>query len=167
MVENQSVLQQVLEAFKHRPHPGADVVCLVRPEVPGHEGNRVRQALAHKTWEELSEEYLLQHFARGSLRAIPAFLTPQGFLYFLPAFLRLVLENFDRWFGLGEALCFYIEESCVDNGKFSKGAISPSEAEALVAALQLFATRFGCPDSVNPALTALYRLQRFVEDVKS
>jgi hypothetical protein len=74
-------------AFTARPQPSADRI--VRPTVSLHESERLREALATRQPTELTD-HELRTVVEGNLWM----LTPQAFLYFLPAFLRAALESY-------------------------------------------------------------------------
>jgi hypothetical protein len=74
-------------AFASRPRPPATQI--IRPVVSHHEGDRLRELLATKTSTELTD-YELRTFVESNLWM----LTPEAFLYFLPAFLHASLESY-------------------------------------------------------------------------
>jgi hypothetical protein len=75
------------DAFASRPRPTATQI--LRPGVRPHEGNHLRELLATKTSTELTD-YELRTVVESNLWM----LTPEAFLYFLPAFLHASLESY-------------------------------------------------------------------------
>jgi hypothetical protein len=75
------------DAFASRPRPTATQI--LRPGVSPHEGNDLRELLASKTSTELTD-YELRTVVESNLWM----LTPEAFLYFLPAFLHASLESY-------------------------------------------------------------------------
>jgi hypothetical protein len=72
-------------ASRSRPSPGQ----ILRPGVSPYEGEKLRELLATRTSTELSD-YDLRTVVEGNL----GMLTPEAFLYFLPAFLHAALESY-------------------------------------------------------------------------
>jgi hypothetical protein len=74
-------------AFASRPRPSATQI--IRPIVNHHEGDHLRNLLATKTSTALTD-YELRTVVESKLWM----LTPEAFLYFLPAFLHTSLESY-------------------------------------------------------------------------
>ena len=74
-------------AFASRPQPPATQI--IRPVVSNHEGDHLREILATKTSTQLTD-YELRTVVEGNLWM----LTPEAFLYFLPAFLHASLKSY-------------------------------------------------------------------------
>ena len=74
-------------AFASRPRPPATQI--IRPGVSQHEVDHLRDLLARLTSTELTD-YELQTVVESNLWM----LTPEAFLYFLPAFLHASLESY-------------------------------------------------------------------------
>lgn len=74
-------------AFASRPRPPAERI--LRPEVSGPDGDRLRGLLAARTPAELT-----LHDLRTVVESNLWMLAPEAFLYFLPAFLRAALESY-------------------------------------------------------------------------
>ncbi len=74
-------------AFASRPRPTATQI--IRPVVSHYEGEHLRELLATKTSTELTD-YELRTVVESNLWM----LTPEAFLYFLPAFLHASLESY-------------------------------------------------------------------------
>ncbi len=74
-------------AFASRPRP--QVSQILRQDVNYHEGDRLRELLAKKTSTEL-KDYELRTVVESNLWM----LTPEAFLYFLPAFMYVSLKSY-------------------------------------------------------------------------
>jgi hypothetical protein len=74
-------------AFASRPRPPASHI--LRPDVRHHEGDHLCELLASKASTELTD-YELRTVVEGNLWM----LTPEAFLYFLPAFLHASLKSY-------------------------------------------------------------------------
>jgi hypothetical protein len=74
-------------AFASRHRPAASQI--IRPVVSHYEGRKVRELLAAKNSTELTD-YELRSVVESNLWM----LTPEAFLYFLPAFLHASLESY-------------------------------------------------------------------------
>ncbi len=79
--------QHFFDAFAARLRPSADQI--VRASVSPHESKRVRETLATAQSTELTD-HELRTVVEGNLWM----LTPEAFLYFLPAFLQASLESY-------------------------------------------------------------------------
>jgi hypothetical protein len=75
------------DAFASRPQPSADRI--IRSTVSRHESDRLRETLATSRSTEITD-HELRTVVEGNLWM----LTPEAFLYFLPAFLRASLESY-------------------------------------------------------------------------
>src|SRR5215203_3227293 len=93
-------IQEIQDAFAQRPYPGDDNIALRRSDCPGYEGEEVWEIYRGKDWREI-----LQAGRELDLSSSLSFLTFEGFVYYLPAFLTLALDV-DGPFGLGESLVF-------------------------------------------------------------
>src|SRR5215203_4936125 len=81
----QRVAKQIEEAFADTPYPGDDNIgwgC-------GSEGDYLEKAFQGKLWKELSLELILEH--RDQLPCT----TPEGFRYYLPAWMLTVLFHYE------------------------------------------------------------------------
>lgn len=119
-------------AFASRPRPPATQI--IRPVVSHYEGDHLRELLATKTSTELTElaDYDLRTVVEGSL----CMLTPEAFLYFLPAFLHASLESYDSVSVFASALIGALTE--------------PSRTDVVEALDQLarFPSELGLPDDM-------------------
>ncbi len=82
-----SLKKLFFNAFASRPQPSA--AQILRPVVSHYEGHRLRELLATMTSMELTD-YELRTVVESNLWM----LTPEAFLYFLPAFLHASLESY-------------------------------------------------------------------------
>jgi hypothetical protein len=82
-----SLKKLFFDAFASRPQPLATQI--LRPSVSHHEGGRLRELLATKQSTDLAD-YDLRTVVESNLWM----LTPEAFLYFLPAFLHASLESY-------------------------------------------------------------------------
>jgi hypothetical protein len=78
---------RIFDAFASRPRPPDDRI--LRPDASPDADDRLRVLLAAETRDELTE-YELRTIVEGNLWM----LTPEVFLYFLPAFLKAALESY-------------------------------------------------------------------------
>ncbi len=88
--------REVHEAFARRPYPGDDAIARRRPGCPGYEAEEVWQRYRGKDWPQM-----VAAGGQRNLRDDLGFLTFEGFVYYLPAFLELSLDA-DRRFALGD-----------------------------------------------------------------
>lgn len=84
---NMNLKALFFNAFASRPRPPASQI--LRPDVSHHEGDHLRELLATKTSTELTD-YELQTVVESKLWM----LTPEAFLYFLPAFMHASLKSY-------------------------------------------------------------------------
>ena len=86
-----SALEEIEAAFADGPPPAEEEI-VSRSRFPyDPERNQIREFLSGKKWRELSIEVLDSYV--GDPSAILSFLTPQGFSYYLPAFLSVSLTD--------------------------------------------------------------------------
>lgn len=79
--------QEIHAAFAARPYPGDDKIALRKPDCPVYEGEDTWRLFQEKDWREILR------IGRGrDLRTDMSFLTFEGFVYYLPAFLELSLD---------------------------------------------------------------------------
>jgi hypothetical protein len=60
------------------------------------EAAQIRNYLAPRTWQQLGSTELANYDNRADLSALPAFLSDEGFRYYLPALLDFIQRDFDR-----------------------------------------------------------------------
>ncbi len=86
-----SALEEIETAFADGPPPAEEEVVSRSTFPYDPERNQIREFLSGKRWKELSMEVLDSYV--GDPSAILGFLTPQGFSYYLPAFLTVSLTD--------------------------------------------------------------------------
>jgi|GEM_PF-2557962 hypothetical protein len=104
--------KEVHDAFAGRPYPGDERLALQQPGFPGYEGDTVARFFRGRDWRTLTLEALLAD-EELDRNAFMFFMTPEGFTYFLPAFLTLALDV-DGPFDLGEPLAFKLTAPAED-----------------------------------------------------
>jgi len=86
-----SLKQEIECAFSGRPLPPPERIALERNEYPDYEGNAVGRFFTGKQWREITLESLTTQYG-GDGSSCLAFLQPEALLYYLPAYLSMVLE---------------------------------------------------------------------------
>lgn len=94
--------REVQEAFGRRPYPGDEAIARRRPGGAGEEAEEVWQRYRGKDWRQM-----VAAGRQRNLRDDVGFLTFEGFVYFLPAFLELSLDA-DRRFDLDGSLASFL-----------------------------------------------------------
>lgn len=101
-MERNKLIALIREAFKDTVYPGDDAIAHTNTQYSDYEGNTVREALKGKKWEEVG-------FATLSNNAIePAFLTAEGFRYYLPAFMVCMLTDIAEVDVVGDTIVDYL-----------------------------------------------------------
>ncbi len=72
-----------------------------------YEGNRVADVFGEKNRSEIDSQLLIEGFRGQPIRAIPAFMTADGFHYYLPAILAATLDATEELGELIDALIYY------------------------------------------------------------
>jgi len=143
-------------AFAGRPRPADDRIALADERHTDYEGHRVAAFFRGKDWREVSWPSLRQY--AGDPTASLRFLRDDGFLYYLPAFLLMALDEGE----IAEPLSFSLTDPGTaapeDSRRFRDrmAKLFPAERAAVIAALRGLAEgyeRAGEPD--NPARDAL------------
>lgn len=89
MIEAKSLLTQIDEQFGRVPYPGDDNI--VRDTSGAHlESEEIKEALVGHHWRNVPFEMLDQ------LRSALFFLSPEGYRFYLPAFMFFAVTDFDR-----------------------------------------------------------------------
>lgn len=96
--------QEIRAAFDWRAHPGEDHIALGGPGCPGDEREDVARFFRDKDWREITLESIIEG-RELDLNAFLYFMSSEGFVYYLPAFLMAAL-HIDERFDLGEPLAF-------------------------------------------------------------
>ncbi len=89
MIEKQDLISNLHGAFEKRERPHGE-----RP-VRGVsiEAQMVEQLLSQRSWIDLDSYTLSSYESRADLSALVAFLSPEGFRYYLPSLLLFVVDN--------------------------------------------------------------------------
>jgi len=83
------LIQRLSDAFGAAAYPG-DQAIVYDGGAAHLECCATRQAFSGKCWQDLDLEFLMKHHA--ALR----FFTPEGYRYYLPAYMRASIEHYDR-----------------------------------------------------------------------
>jgi hypothetical protein len=100
--EAEELRREVQEAFRRRPYPGDDAIARRRPGCAGQEAEEVWQRYHGKDWKQIVADG-----RQRNLRDDLGFLTFEGFVYYLPAFLELSLDA-ERRFDLDGTLASFL-----------------------------------------------------------
>ena len=82
---------RIADAFAYRSYPGDDSIADADPRYHGYEGHAVTRFHRGKHWQEITLPHLREEYA-GDATACLAFMTPDGWRYYLPAYLLIALE---------------------------------------------------------------------------
>lgn len=139
-----SVGDEIRAAFAARPYPGDDRLAL-GPGYPGDEENEgdesadVRRFFRGKDWREVTLDSILD--GRGlQPNSFLFFLSTEGFVYYLPAFLLAALDVDER-FDLGEPLAFRLMPEREDHSRLA-AALTAEEKRAVAHALEHLAREY-------------------------
>jgi len=146
--------QEIRAAFNWRPHPGDDHVALGEPGCPGDEREDVARFFQGKDWRQITLDSIIESHELD-LNAFLYFMSAEGFVYYLPAFLLASLEVDDR-FDLGEPLAFKLTpppgdpEETQDRGleawrdQYAQivSALTPDESRAVTHVLEYLAREY-------------------------
>src|SRR5215210_5462243 len=81
----------VERAFAERPYPGDERIGESDPRYEDYEGHAVTAFHRGKRWQEITLRHLFDEYA-GDASACLAFMQPEGWRYYLPAYLLMALE---------------------------------------------------------------------------
>jgi hypothetical protein len=85
-------LRRAIEsAFAPRPYPGDDRIADSDPRYESYEGHAVTRFHRGKHWREITLGHLREEYG-GDATACLAFMTAEGWRYYLPAYLLIALE---------------------------------------------------------------------------
>jgi hypothetical protein len=88
---SQETARQLVEAaFASRPYPGDEGIADSDPRYDSYEGHAVTAFHRGKRWQEITLRHLLDDYA-GDPSACLGFMTPEGWRYYLPAYLLIAL----------------------------------------------------------------------------
>lgn len=91
MKDKKQLREEIDEAFScHRPYPGDEKIGLREPGWDWYEGEKVNAFLRGKHWQDISLDLILSFEPSSS--SLLCFLSMEGFLYYLPGFLKATLD---------------------------------------------------------------------------
>ena len=85
------VRSRVELAFAERPYPGDERIAESDSRYESYEGHAVAAFHRGKRWKEITSRRLVEDYA-GDPSACLAFMTPEGWRYYLPAYLLIALQ---------------------------------------------------------------------------
>lgn len=83
--------ESIVRAFAERPYPGDENIANSDPRYRNYEGHAITAFHRGKRWQEITLRHLFDDYA-GDASACLAFMTPEGWRYYLPAYLLIALE---------------------------------------------------------------------------
>jgi hypothetical protein len=83
--------QAVERAFAARAYPGDDRIADSDPRYESYEGHQISAFHRGKRWQEITLRHVREDY-EGDPTACLAFMTPQGWRYYLPAYLLMALD---------------------------------------------------------------------------
>jgi hypothetical protein len=116
-----SVCSRVEVAFAERPYPGDDRIAKSDSRYESYEGHAVTAFHRGKTWKEITLRHLVDDYA-GDASACLAFMTPEGWRYYLPAYLLIALQP-DEADAIGDAVVGNVTHPRARTALFARVAI--------------------------------------------
>jgi hypothetical protein len=150
--------EMIGKAFANRPYPGDDNIGARNDRYPDYEGHGVARFFRGKDWRQITLETLLHEY-QGDAGATVTFMVPEGFRYYLPAFLLMALEpesELDDSVMLNLTAPGLHDTAMVDRFRARVEGLSADERAAVICTLRCLAERYdreGYP--YNPAKEAL------------
>ena len=149
----------IVTAFSSRFYPGDDRIALSNPRYADYEGHRVSASFRGRDWREVTAPWLRSAYA-GDPTAVLRFMSDEGFLYYLPAFLAIALdpEAGEIADAVGYALTPPGPEAADDARKFRArmSQLSDAERSAVTAVLRHLAEREGPGSPAHDALQGFW-----------
>ena len=140
----EALRREIDSAFAERAHPGDERIALHRDDCPGYEGNDVARFFRGKDWREVTWESIVSD-PNLDPNAFSFFFTPEGFVYYLPALLKLALD-LDTSLQPAESLCFALKppgdwagEEVTKQLEHKLELLTPTEKRAVVDVLEYLA----------------------------
>jgi hypothetical protein len=132
-----SLREDIRNAFAAAPYPGDDRIAY--DQSGRHlECNQVAQSFRGKDWRSLAPQFL-----RNNADAL-FFFSPAAFVFFLPAFLQMSLEDFDHGDIIPTNILISLEPSASteidDEFERQIANLTPSQRKTIAAYLQYLAT---------------------------
>lgn len=147
--------------FSDTVHPGHNMIALERPILTDYEGNSVKEFFKEKCWQEVTLD-TLDPDCLMDISACLSFLKPEGFRYYLPAFLRIALD-FEHGGEVADALCHFLTPPRADSQQEDRNlffariaGMSEAQKAAVELVLEFLSDKYkqaGYPD--DPAADAL------------
>ncbi len=154
-MDAQELIQEIQQAFAGRPYPGDDRIARRRPGGIASEADETWERFRGKDWREMvavGREY--------DLRENISFLTFEGFVYYLPAYLTLALGP-DATLDLDEFVASHLWAFPEEIAPL----LQPAEKRAVVHALEFLAREFESRKYItNDAKTALDQYWAYFTD---
>ena len=151
--------EEIDAAFAGRPYPGDDAIVLRRPGCEGLEAEEVWELFRGKSWREITLDAMKARLVSSDIFS----LSLEGFVYYLPAFLKLALD-LDDPYGLDDPvvsrLWTWPEEIAA--------LLVPGEKRAVVHFLEYVAGELERrrPNARNDARTALDHFWAYFTDAE-
>jgi hypothetical protein len=143
----------IVKAFSSRLYPGDDRIARSDARYADYEGHRVRALFLGKDWREVTAPWLRTAY-EGDPTAVLRFLTDEGFLYYLPAFLTIALDA--QAGDLADAVSYALTppEAAGELNAFRArmGRLAAEERAAVTAVLRHVAEREGAGGPAHDAL---------------
>jgi hypothetical protein len=92
----------VENAFADRQYPGDELIADSDPRYPTYEGHAISAFHRGKRWQEITLSHLCEDYS-GDPTACLAFMTPEGWRYYLPGYLVMALD-WDEADAVGDAV---------------------------------------------------------------
>jgi hypothetical protein len=86
-----AALRRLVEQAFAREYPGDNRIAGSDPRYASYEGHAISAFHREKRWQDLTLRHLLDDYA-GDPTACLAFMTPEGWRYYLPAYLLMTLD---------------------------------------------------------------------------
>ena len=134
MGEDSSELHSSIErAFAERAYPGDDCIADSDARYESYEGHAVTAFHRGKPWKEITLRHLVDDYA-GDPTACLAFMTPEGWRYYLPAYLLIALQP-DEAGAIADAVVGTLTHPRARTAAFKRVAVDLGlEPEAVLAA---------------------------------
>jgi hypothetical protein len=88
----EDVRRAIESAFEARPYPGDDRIADSDPRYEDYEGHAVARFHRGKNWQKITLRHLRDVYG-GDASACLAFMTAEGWRYYLPAYLLIALDR--------------------------------------------------------------------------
>lgn len=157
----QALAELIEREFAGTAYPGDAKIAQERVDFSDYEGNTVKAFFQGKRWQEITRSTLDNDCLIDPSSCL-SFLQPEGFCYYLPAFIKIALD-FDDAGEIADSISHFLvlpgaEAQEDDKSLFFARIAGMSDAQkaAIVSALEFLSTKYqqaGYPD--DPAADAL------------